>query len=122
MLRMITFKEAKSILRLDEIPSTNRDIWKKQALAYGAVLNNPFSESTWAYNRLLPVNSMKQMYIITINPNNGESTYPIKVPAGQTPSPTQPTRSGYTFNGWSPTLVPATADTTYTAQWVPDVV
>lgn len=122
MLRMITFKEAKSILRLDEIPSTNRDIWKQQALAYGAVLNSPFSESTWAYNRLLPVNSMKQMYIITIDPNNGESTYTIKVPAGQTPSPTQPTRSGYTFNGWSPTLVPATADATYTAQWVPDVV
>jgi len=50
MKRMITFSEAKSILALDSISpyDNNRDIWKSQAITYGAVLNSPYSESSWA--------------------------------------------------------------------------
>lgn len=126
MLRMIDYNAAKQRLRISGSDYTNnREVWKKWAIDNGAD-PTPFQPGqrfgVWTNNRLVPVEALTQMYIITINPNNGQSTYTIKVPAGQTPNPTTPTRSGYTFTGWSPTIVPATADATYTAQWTPDVV
>lgn len=121
------YKEVNRRLRLPfgnitAVSPNDRCIWKSLAIAKGAVLTSPFNQASWADNRLLPVEAVPYMYLITIDPNNGESTYTIRVPAGQTPNPTTPTRSGYIFDGWSPTIVPATADATYTAQWVPDVV
>lgn len=43
------------------------------------------------------------------------------VEEGQTPSYSwaEPSREGYTFTGWSPAIVPAVADATYTAQYTP---
>lgn len=42
------------------------------------------------------------------------------VAAGVTPSPNTPTKSGYTFTGWKPTLYPADKDEIYVAQWTED--
>ena len=125
MLRMIDYNAAKQRLRISGSDYTNnREVWKKWAIANGAD-QTPFQPGQifgeWVDNRLVPVEALTQMYIITIDPNNGESTYTIKVPAGQTPNPTTPTYSGYTFTGWYPTIVPATEDRTYTAQWTPDI-
>jgi hypothetical protein len=63
-------------------------------------------------------------YTITWNPNGGTwsdnstSNKTTTVNSGATPTqPTSISRSGFTFNGWSPTIVAATSNTTYTAQW-----
>jgi hypothetical protein len=39
------------------------------------------------------------------------------VEQGIVPVPPEVTREGYTFLGWTPDIVAATEDTTYTAQW-----
>jgi hypothetical protein len=65
-------------------------------------------------------------YTITWNPNGGTwtdnsstSSRTTTVNSGATPTqPANISRSGFTFNGWSPTIVPATSNATYTAQWI----
>lgn len=128
MLRMMDYEKANKILSLpfDNIQAlspNDRCIRKDLALEKGAVLNSPFNQSTWADNRLLPVEkAIKPMYLIKFNPDNGASSTTIRVAEGVTPVYPNgtPTKDGYTFNGWSPTVVPATQDTEYTAQWVVD--
>jgi uncharacterized repeat protein (TIGR02543 family) len=56
-------------------------------------------------------------YAITWDANGGSGSTTISVNHGVTPTPPTVTRTGYTFNGWTPTIVPATGNTTYTAQW-----
>lgn len=41
----------------------------------------------------------------------------LSVPYGTTPSPNSPSHSGYTFNGWSPSLHPVTGEESYTATY-----
>jgi uncharacterized repeat protein (TIGR02543 family) len=59
-------------------------------------------------------------YSLSFNSNGGSSVNTISGAFGSAVSaPAAPTRSGYTFSGWSPALpstVPA-ANTSYTAQW-----
>ncbi|MEI6579023.1 MAG: InlB B-repeat-containing protein, partial [Eubacteriales bacterium] len=58
--------------------------------------------------------------IITFNTNGGSTVYPMIGNIGANIKvPVQPTKSGYTFDGWDPALsatFPA-ANTTYTAKW-----
>ncbi|MBR1659241.1 MAG: S-layer homology domain-containing protein [Oscillospiraceae bacterium] len=58
------------------------------------------------------------VYTIIFNANGGEGGSIAYVPEGGTVTAPTPTRSGYTFNGWSPAFsAMADADVTYTAQW-----
>lgn len=85
-------------------------------------MGSTYSSSSWASNRLLPVGAFGQVYLITFDPNNGDPTVTVRVVAGETPTYPNgtPTKSGYTFDGWSPAITPASADTTYTATYVAD--
>jgi hypothetical protein len=56
-------------------------------------------------------------YTITWDANGGTGGTTTTVNHGTTPTPPTVTRTGYTFASWSPTIVAATANTTYTAQW-----
>ncbi|MBQ6987454.1 MAG: InlB B-repeat-containing protein, partial [Oscillibacter sp.] len=60
---------------------------------------------------------------ITFDTNGGSMVSPITLEPGEAvAAPAAPTRTGYTFAGWSPAL-PATmpdTDTTATAQWTPN--
>jgi uncharacterized repeat protein (TIGR02543 family) len=56
-------------------------------------------------------------YTITWDANGGTGGGTTSVNHGVTPTPPTVTRTGYTFVSWSPTIVPATGNTTYTAQW-----
>lgn len=40
---------------------------------------------------------------------------------GDTPQVTDPTKSGYSFDGWEPALAPVTGDTVYTAKWTENI-
>jgi uncharacterized repeat protein (TIGR02543 family) len=59
-------------------------------------------------------------YSLSFDSNGGSSVSPITADFGSSvTAPSAPTRTGYTFSGWSPALpstVPA-ANTSYTAQW-----
>ena len=107
MKRMITFSEAKSILALDSISpyDNNRDIWKSQAIAYGATLNSPYNQNTWAQNRLLPVDvAIKQKIKITWQRVDGTVITVSRADAGsiiQVPSEASTYASSVTnFDGW----------------------
>jgi len=57
-------------------------------------------------------------YTITWAANGGTGGGSNTATHGATPTPIDPgTRTGYTFTGWSPAIVPATGPATYTAQW-----
>jgi hypothetical protein len=72
---------------------------------------------------LTPAPPPSQTVTATFNSNGGTPTYSSQ--SGPSPlsvsNPGSPTRSGFTFNGWSP-AVPTTisADTTFVAQWLED--
>lgn len=123
MLRMMDYKEVNRRLRLPfgnitAVSPNDRCIWKSLAITKGAVLTHPFNQADWADNRLLPVEAVPYMYLITFDPDNGQPTTTIRVPSGTTPSyGSTPSKSGYDFAGWDPTIGPATKDETYTAQW-----
>ncbi len=48
-----------------------------------------------------------------------ENDETVKVGVGIVPTHDTPVKDGYTFTGWNPAVVAATADATYTAQWSP---
>jgi len=54
---------------------------------------------------------------ITWNANGGTGGTTTSVANGAIPTPPTVTRTGYTLTGWTPAIVAATEDTTYTAQW-----
>ena len=61
-------------------------------------------------------------YTITWKQDNGSTINTTSVTHGQTPTHADPTKSAtaeysYTFAGWTPTIVPATANATYTATY-----
>ena len=58
------------------------------------------------------------VYDITFVLDNGEDDVVVETDHGAMPeAPTDPEKEGYTFLGWEPTLVEATGEATYTAQW-----
>ena len=61
-------------------------------------------------------------YNITFDANGGKfsdqtSSKTVNVQSGGTPTIENPTREGYDFVGWNETIVPATGNKTYKAQW-----
>ena len=59
-----------------------------------------------------------KQYTITFDANGGIGGDVQTVSHGTTPvAPADPTRDGYTFDGWTPVIVAATVDATYTAVW-----
>ena len=62
-------------------------------------------------------------YIITFEDYDGTPLWSGQVEAGTTPTYpySDPTRSGWTFSGWSPSIGAATQDQTYTATYTEDV-
>ncbi|NLP48933.1 MAG: hypothetical protein GX345_08360 [Clostridiales bacterium] len=57
-------------------------------------------------------------YTITFKLENGEDDVVVPTDHGEMPEvPTGFTKTGYTFDGWDETVVAATGDATYTAQW-----
>ena len=109
MLKMMTYSEANAVLGSSLSPN-NYCICKSTAISNGAD-SSPLS--SFASNRLVPASAVRLP---------GATTYTIRfldwdntvlktetVVAGGTPTPpSNPTRSGYTFNSWSPTIVAAT--------------
>lgn len=58
-----------------------------------------------------------QEYQITFDAAGGEGGEVQNVAEGVVPTPPTVTRAGYMFMSWTPEIVAATADATYTAQW-----
>src|SRR5665647_1415410 len=56
-------------------------------------------------------------YTITFDANGGIGGTTPSVAYGATPAAPTVTRVGYTFDSWSPAVVPVTGTATYTAQW-----
>jgi len=54
---------------------------------------------------------------ITFDAAGGTGSGTIEVADGETPVPPAVEKEGFDFIGWEPSLVPAGADATYTAQW-----
>ena len=84
------------------------------------------SGTAWSINGIeCPTGSSTNFVTATFDTNGGNETYTNQ--SGVAPlsvtSPGTPTRGGYTFTGWSPSL-PTTinANTTFVAQWELDVV
>lgn len=124
MLKMMTYQEANAILESSLSPY-NYCICKKTALDNGAdpnLINSIVPNAE--YNRLLPPEAIGAQ---TITP----TTYTIRfldydntvlktqsLQAGATPTPpSDPTRSGYTFSGWSPTVATVTQNQDYIATY-----
>lgn len=67
-------------------------------------------------------NNVNINYNITFKANGGifsdkSATKVVSTKANNKPTVETPTRAGYTFTGWNPTIVAATKATIYTAQW-----
>ncbi|MGM9573423.1 MAG: S-layer homology domain-containing protein [Hominicoprocola sp.] len=74
-------------------------------------------------DRSYTANWTVNQYTITFNSNGGSTIAPIKQNYGTVVNAPTPTKTGYTFTGWSPALpstMPA-GDLTVTAQWKPSV-
>lgn len=127
MLKMMTYQEANAILESSLSPY-NYCICKKTALDNGAdpdLINSIVPNAE--YNRLLPPEAIGAQ---TITP----TTYTIRfldydntvlktqsLQAGATPTPpSNPTRSGYTFSGWSPAVATVTQNQDYIATYTED--
>lgn len=116
MARMMVYAQANQILESSLTPN-NRCICKKTAIQNHAVASNLTS---YADNRLVPVAAVVLItYSIQFKDWNGTVLSTQTVSYGHTPTlPANPSRTGYTFTGWSPN--PGTApseDTVYTAQY-----
>jgi uncharacterized repeat protein (TIGR02543 family) len=77
----------------------------------GETFSMPSSAVT-LYAKWLPT------YQITFDANGGVGGEVQTVAEGVIPTPPTVTRPGYIFQGWNPTIVAATENTTYTAQWL----
>lgn len=69
------------------------------------------------YNQTYVAQWQKNVYNITFDANGGVGSTVKQVNYGDTPVPPTVTREGYTFGGWSPSVVPATGHATYVAVW-----
>ncbi|NLX93398.1 MAG: InlB B-repeat-containing protein [Clostridiales bacterium] len=81
---------------------------------------SPVLPSTYPANDLTVTAQWLKRIIITFDSDNGLTNLQITVNEGSAlVPPADPTKTGYTFVGWSPSLpsVYPNVDTTYTAQW-----
>lgn len=77
---------------------------------------NPQYSSTWTTNTVYRCGTVEGARITW--KNYDDRTIRIDyVKEGETPTPPNVRRTGYTLTGWSPTIVPVHADATYTAQY-----
>lgn len=85
----------------------------------GTTTVDPFNIAISGNTSYYPVfTSSVRSYTITFVLGNGEANVTQTVAYGSTPTaPADPERTGYTFNGWSPTITSVTGAKTYTAQW-----
>lgn len=122
MTKMAVYQEANVILGSSLSPN-NYCICKSTAIANGAdaskieqiVVNA-------ANNRLIPVSALQTAtvtYTIRFLDWDGTVLQTVQVEQGSTPTYTgsTPYRSGYTFDGWSPSLSAATKNQDYTATY-----
>lgn len=81
--------------------------------------NNASTTFAPTSNSTLTATFAKKTYTVEFVDYNGNQIGDAQtVEHGVTPTaPANPTRTGYTFTGWSPTVGAVTADTTYTAQY-----
>jgi hypothetical protein len=85
-----------------------------------ASTTNPRTDTKVTNDILVTANFEINQYTITFNSDGGTAVNSITDDFGASiTQPTSPTRSGYTFTGWSPALPSAmpAANTTYTALW-----
>ena len=106
------------------------------SLAFGSAVSSPTkpTRAGYVFDRWMPALPDKMpptnltvkavwrvdSYAITFDSNGGSSVAALKLPVGATvTAPTEPARTGHSFDGWSPAL-PATmpaSNLTVTAQW-----
>ena len=116
MAKMMTYKEANTVLESSLTPNA-RCICKKTAIDNHAVASRL---SAFVNNRLVPASMVVLItYSIQFKDWDGTILSTQTVKYGHKPTkPANPTRTGYTFTGWSnnPDSAP-TGDTVYTAQY-----
>lgn len=60
----------------------------------------------------------RKLWSVSFDPNGGSiEGGEMKVADGATPNPPVPEREGWKFDGWEPSIAPATADAVYHAKW-----
>lgn len=116
MAKMMTYQEANVILESSLTPN-GRCICKKTAIDNHAVASNL---TAYVDNRLVPASMVVLItYSIQFKDWDGTVLSTQTVRYGHTPTlPSNPSRTGYTFTGWSnnPSTAPS-GDTVYTAQY-----
>lgn len=122
-MRMMTYKEANVRLHKSLTPN-NYCICYSTAIANDA---DPAQIARFSStpNRLVPVDLVNIIqYTITykIDNNTPYKSYTVDK-YSNTPQPTNPTKDGWIFAGWSPSVSPiVTGPATYIAQWTPATV
>lgn len=77
---------------------------------------DPNYEGTWTTNKVYRLPIVEGARIIWKD-YDGRTIRTDYVTEGNTPTPPTVSRTGYTFTGWDPSVVPVTGDATYTAQY-----
>lgn len=118
MLKMMTYSEANVVLGSSLSPN-NYCICKSTAITNGA---DSSLLSSFASNRLVPASVVQlpsaNTYAIRFLDWDGTVLKTESVAAGSNPTPpANPTREGYTFSGWSPTVGAANQNQDYTATY-----
>ena len=109
----------KSSTSLTPIGMFSKNLDNTKVTTLGTSQNYPFTfDFTEANISLEPSSNVN----ITWNANGGTGGTTTSVANGTIPTPPTVTRTGYSLTGWTPAIVAATADTTYTAQWSTDKV
>lgn len=121
MTKMAVYQEANVILGSSLSPN-NYCICKSTAIANGADASKIEQiVANAANNRLIPVSALQTAivtYTIRFLDWDGTVLKTESVTAGSNPTPpANPTREGYTFSGWSPTVGAANQNQDYTATY-----
>lgn len=85
-------------------------------VGYSITSVTPTYQGTWNQNRVYRINLVEGARIIWKD-YDGRTIKTDYVKEGQTPTPPNVNRTGYTLTGWTPQIVPVTGDATYTAQY-----
>lgn len=122
MKKMMSYKEANTVLGSSLSPD-QYCICKQTATNNGAA-EFTGTYASFAYNRLVPAEAVSKItYTIRFLDWDGTVLKTETVTSGNTPTlPSDPTRTGYTFSGWSPAVGTASANQDYTATYTKDTV